>query len=163
MGRLYRPDFRDRRRRLIKEQNGKERLRHRGAGLGSKAARHRRGSARSAPGRASSRPTRWNTRTASPAGSIRTRAFPTWMPTASTRLFFIPASACSPAPSRSAARRRACRAYNRWLADYCKPYPDRLFGVAMLPLQSVDLAIAEMRFARKDLGHEGRLHPAEPI
>jgi len=30
-----------------------------------------------------------------------------------------------------------CRAYNRWLADYCKPYPDRLFGVAMLPMQSV--------------------------
>jgi predicted TIM-barrel fold metal-dependent hydrolase len=29
-----------------------------------------------------------------------------------------------------------CRAYNRWLADYCKPYPDRLFGVAMLPMQS---------------------------
>jgi predicted TIM-barrel fold metal-dependent hydrolase len=27
-----------------------------------------------------------------------------------------------------------CRAYNRWLADYCKPYPDRLFGVAMLPM-----------------------------
>jgi hypothetical protein len=24
-----------------------------------------------------------------------------------------------------------CRAYNRWLADYCRPYPDRLFGVAM--------------------------------
>src|SRR5213082_1791254 len=45
-----------------------------------------------------------------------------------------------------------CRAYNRWLADYCKPYPDRLFGVAMLPLQSVDLAIAEMRFAKKELG-----------
>jgi uncharacterized protein len=34
-----------------------------------------------------------------------------------------------------------CRAYNRWLADYCKPYPDRLFGVAMLPMQSVDLAM----------------------
>ena len=30
-----------------------------------------------------------------------------------------------------------CRAYNRWLADYCKPYPDRLFGIAMIPLQSV--------------------------
>ena len=28
-----------------------------------------------------------------------------------------------------------CRAYNRWLADYCKPFPDRLFGVAMLPMQ----------------------------
>ncbi len=44
------------------------------------------------------------------------------------------------------------RAYNRWLADYCKPYPDRLFGVAMLPLQSIDAAIDEMRFARKELG-----------
>ncbi|MGD9617956.1 MAG: amidohydrolase family protein [Alphaproteobacteria bacterium] len=48
-----------------------------------------------------------------------------------------------------------CRAYNRWLADYCKPYPDRLFGVAMLPLQDVDLAVAEMRFARKELGFKG--------
>jgi predicted TIM-barrel fold metal-dependent hydrolase len=45
-----------------------------------------------------------------------------------------------------------CRAYNRWLADYCSPYPDRLFGVAMLPMQDVDLAVAEMRFARKQLG-----------
>ena len=48
-----------------------------------------------------------------------------------------------------------CRAYNRWLADYCKPYPDRLFGVAMLPLQDVELAIAEMRFAKKELGFRG--------
>ena len=48
-----------------------------------------------------------------------------------------------------------CRAYNRWLADYCKPYPDRLFGVAMLPLQDVDLAIKEMTFARKELGMRG--------
>jgi predicted TIM-barrel fold metal-dependent hydrolase len=45
-----------------------------------------------------------------------------------------------------------CRAYNRWLADYCAPYPDRLFGVAMLPLQSVEHTIAEMRFARRELG-----------
>ena len=48
-----------------------------------------------------------------------------------------------------------CRAYNRWLADYCGAYPDRLFGIAMLPLQSVDLAIAEMRFAKKELGFKG--------
>jgi predicted TIM-barrel fold metal-dependent hydrolase len=48
-----------------------------------------------------------------------------------------------------------CRAYNRWLADYCKPYPDRLFGVAMLPMQDVDTAIAEMTFARKELGMKG--------
>jgi predicted TIM-barrel fold metal-dependent hydrolase len=48
-----------------------------------------------------------------------------------------------------------CRAYNRWLADYCRPYPDRLFGVAMLPMQSIDLAIEEMRYARRDLGMRG--------
>ena len=48
-----------------------------------------------------------------------------------------------------------CRAYNLWLADYCKPYPDRLFGIAMLPMQSIDHAIAEMRFARRDLGFRG--------
>ncbi len=48
-----------------------------------------------------------------------------------------------------------CRAYNRWLADYCRPYPDRLFGVAMLPMQSVPHAIEEMKFARKELGFRG--------
>ena len=48
-----------------------------------------------------------------------------------------------------------CRAYNRWLADYCKPYPERLFGVAMLPMQSVELAIDEMRYAREMLGVRG--------
>ena len=48
-----------------------------------------------------------------------------------------------------------CRAYNRWLADYCKPYPDRLFGIAMLPLQHIDMAIEEMQFARKQLGMTG--------
>jgi uncharacterized protein len=45
-----------------------------------------------------------------------------------------------------------CRAYNRWLADYCRPYPDRLFGVAMLPMQAVDLAVQELRFAVRELG-----------
>ncbi len=48
-----------------------------------------------------------------------------------------------------------CRAYNRWLTDYCKAYPDRLFGVAMLPMQSVELAMAEMRYARETLGMSG--------
>jgi uncharacterized protein len=53
-----------------------------------------------------------------------------------------------------------CRAYNRWLADYCRPYPARLFGVAMLPMQSVDLAIDEMHYARQQLGmHGGFLRP----
>ena len=53
------------------------------------------------------------------------------------------------APDLSAA---SCRAYNRWLADYCNPYPDRLFGVAMLPMQTVENAMAEMRYARETLG-----------
>src|SRR5260370_36891809 len=52
-------------------------------------------------------------------------------------------------PERSAA---ACRAYNRWLADYCKPYPERLFGAAILPMQSVEMAVQEVRFAAKELG-----------
>jgi len=53
-----------------------------------------------------------------------------------------------------------CRAYNRWLADYCQPYPDRLFGVAMLPMQSIELAIAEMHYARNALGMQsGFLRP----
>ena len=46
-------------------------------------------------------------------------------------------------------------AYNRWLADYCSPYPDRLFGVAMLPMQDPQLAIEEMRFACRELGFKG--------
>ncbi|HEV8711628.1 MAG TPA: amidohydrolase family protein [Candidatus Binatia bacterium] len=46
----------------------------------------------------------------------------------------------------------ACRAYNRWLADYCKPYPERLFGAAMLPMQSIEGTIQEMRYAMKELG-----------
>src|SRR5437868_4051045 len=29
-----------------------------------------------------------------------------------------------------------CRAYDRWLAADCKPYPDRRFGVARLPAHS---------------------------
>jgi uncharacterized protein len=48
-----------------------------------------------------------------------------------------------------------CRAYNCWLTDYCRPYPERLFGMAMLPLQSIELAIAEMKFARHELGFCG--------
>lgn len=52
-------------------------------------------------------------------------------------------------PGLSAA---VCRAYNRWLADYCAPYPERLFGVAMLPMQSLELAVGEMRFAARELG-----------
>ena len=40
-----------------------------------------------------------------------------------------------------------CRAYNDWSAEYCTAAPERLRWAAMLPLQSVDLAIEEARRA----------------
>jgi uncharacterized protein len=40
------------------------------------------------------------------------------------------------------------RAYNDWLmGDVCARYPDRLKGVAVLPLQDIDRAITEMEYA----------------
>ena len=45
----------------------------------------------------------------------------------------------------------ACRAYNNWMADFCKLYPKRLYGVAPMPLQDVDAAIREMRRVVKEL------------
>jgi predicted TIM-barrel fold metal-dependent hydrolase len=44
------------------------------------------------------------------------------------------------------------RAYNDWLADYCRAHPDRLFGVAGVPLQDVTLAVAEADRAVNRLG-----------
>jgi uncharacterized protein len=46
----------------------------------------------------------------------------------------------------------ACRAYNNWLHDYCSAAPDRLFPVALVPLQDPEAAIAEMRRAVAQLG-----------
>ncbi len=40
-------------------------------------------------------------------------------------------------------------AYNRWIADFCKPYPDRLFGAAMLPMLTVDGALKELERSQK--------------
>lgn len=45
----------------------------------------------------------------------------------------------------------ACRAYNNWMADFCRPYPKRLYGVAPMPVQDIDAAIAEMRRVVRDL------------
>jgi uncharacterized protein len=45
----------------------------------------------------------------------------------------------------------ACRAYNNWMADFCRPYPKRLFGVGPMPIQDVNSAVIEMRRAIKDL------------
>jgi predicted TIM-barrel fold metal-dependent hydrolase len=40
-----------------------------------------------------------------------------------------------------------CAAYNDWSAEYCSAAPDRLRWAAMLPRQSVDLAVPEARRA----------------
>ena len=40
-----------------------------------------------------------------------------------------------------------CAAYNDWSAEYCSAAPNRLRWAAMLPRQSVDLAVAEARRA----------------
>ncbi len=43
------------------------------------------------------------------------------------------------------------RAYNNWVADYCKPSPGRLFGAGILPLQYMAYAVKEIR-RMKDMG-----------
>lgn len=45
------------------------------------------------------------------------------------------------------------RAYNDWLAEYCAAAPARLKGVALLPLQDVQAAVAELERAVSRLGH----------
>ncbi len=53
------------------------------------------------------------------------------------------------------------QAYNDWLADFCKAYPDRLVGIAEIPTYDTDLAIAEATRIRKN-GLRGVLIPAIP-
>jgi predicted TIM-barrel fold metal-dependent hydrolase len=45
-------------------------------------------------------------------------------------------------PSVAAA---TCRAYNEWIADFCRHDPARLFAMGIVPLQDVELAVAEAR------------------
>ena len=47
------------------------------------------------------------------------------------------------------------RAYNDWVAEYCSASPTRLFGMAGVPLQDIDRAVAEARRAVGDLGLRG--------
>ena len=37
------------------------------------------------------------------------------------------------------------RAYNNWMADFCAAAPERLYAAAMIPLQNMDYARAELR------------------
>jgi predicted TIM-barrel fold metal-dependent hydrolase len=56
-----------------------------------------------------------------------------------------------------------CRAYNDWLADYCRAYPTRLVGIAAVPLQDVDAAVREARRAIGQLGMKGVVVRPNPL
>ncbi len=48
-----------------------------------------------------------------------------------------------------------CRAYNRWLRDFCDAAPDRLIGVAVTALHDPLLAAEEARYGVEELGLRG--------
>ena len=50
------------------------------------------------------------------------------------------------------------RAYNDWLADFCRPYPNRLKGLAMVNVDDVGDAVKELQRAAK-IGLVGALIP----
>jgi predicted TIM-barrel fold metal-dependent hydrolase len=55
-----------------------------------------------------------------------------------------------------------CRVYNDWIADFCKPQPDRLKGIAMLNVDDIDDACAELERCAK-LGLVGAFIPVSPL
>jgi predicted TIM-barrel fold metal-dependent hydrolase len=48
-----------------------------------------------------------------------------------------------------------CRAYNRWLADFCSANPSRLVGVALTSLHDPDRAAEDVTWAVSELGMRG--------
>lgn len=45
-----------------------------------------------------------------------------------------------------------CRAYNRWVSEFCSTNPNRFKGVALIPINHPEVALDELRFAREELG-----------
>lgn len=56
-----------------------------------------------------------------------------------------------------------CRAYNNWLADYCRTYPGRLVGIGAVPLHDVGEAVKEARRAITELGMKGIFVRPNPL
>src|ERR1043166_6202430 len=54
----------------------------------------------------------------------------------------------------------ACRAYNNWLYDKFLSFNDRIKGVALIPVQNVESAVAELRRAVTELGMLGGMLPS---
>jgi predicted TIM-barrel fold metal-dependent hydrolase len=57
-------------------------------------------------------------------------------------------------------RRECLRAYNTWIAEYCSVAPERIIGVAMLPVGEPDWALQEAERVRK-LGIHSVLLPSD--
>src|SRR5262249_11271969 len=56
-----------------------------------------------------------------------------------------------------------CRAYNNWLADYCRPYSGRLFGVGAVAFQEPNLAVVEMNRVTETLGFKAVFIRPNPL
>ena len=55
-----------------------------------------------------------------------------------------------------------CTAYNDWIADFCKPYPNRLKGIATLNVDDVEEGCAELERCAK-MGLVGAFIPVYPL
>src|SRR5207247_3883125 len=55
-----------------------------------------------------------------------------------------------------------CRAYNRWLAEFCRPHPSRLKGIAMVNLADVPDGLRELERAAR-LGLAGAMITEYPL
>ncbi len=55
-----------------------------------------------------------------------------------------------------------CRVYNDWIAEFCKPYPDRLKGIGMINVDDVEDGCQELERCAK-LGLAGVFIPVSPL
>ena len=55
------------------------------------------------------------------------------------------------------------RAWNRWIGDFCQESPDRLKPSGLVPLQDIELGLAEARFAVEQLGAITLVLPSHPV
>ena len=55
-----------------------------------------------------------------------------------------------------------CRGYNDWVADFCKPHPDRLKAIGMLNVDDIGDAVGELQRAAK-IGLAGVLMTIQPM
>ena len=78
-------------------------------------------------------------------------------------LLFPSAGLYLPSVQEEAYAAALCRAYNNWLYDYCAADRARLMGVAVVPVQDVNLAVDEAKRAINELGFKGIFVRPNPI